>query len=676
MLILFETLITIRSKACFTMKFEKKRISMEKRINWICVLILFALLACTNKANKLDIALQQAKENKKELIKVLEYLKDDSLKYRALCFLIENMPYHDYYEGNNLKKYLKYFEVYSDGRHKPEQIVDSLNKADGGFSMHSLIHKYDIANVDSSLLVNNIEWAFKVWQEQPWGKNVCFDDFCEFVLPYRVGDESLTEWREQLYNKYNPLLDSIRCLPQAEDPLFVAQFLIDEWQKKPYNWTMLFPEGPHLGPITTELKAGSCREFTDGVIYILRAVGIPCGTDKTIMRGDNNASHFWAFVLDKNRKTYVTEPIIWTKATKARIMMAKTHRVTYGMNKKWIKTNGDISCLYPTFRYACLQDVTSVYNDSTIYQIRVSAEDMYNGINQKELVYLCLSNRNQWIPVDFAAMQGKQVCFNNVGAGTVCVVATWDGSTLKVQSDPFLVEKETGELKFYHPRNEKEDIALYAKFYLTEGYGDLVYRMAGGVVEGSNRADFADADTLHLIEKAPQRLLTAVYLDNSHLYRYIRYKGPKDSYSNIAELALYENEQDTIPLAGKIMGTPGCWDGDGSHEYTNVFDGDPYTSFDYKYADGGWAGLDLKTRHAIRKIVYVPRNRDNFVRKGDCYELFYWGEGQWRSLGKQIADSDVLNYSIPKGSLLYLRNHSRGNAERIFEYKEGEQRFW
>ena len=60
---------------------------------------------------------------------------------------------------------------------------------------------------------------------------------------------------------------------------------------------MSFPEGPHLGPATTELKAGSCREFTDGVIYILRSVGIPCGTDKTIMRGDNNASHFWAFVI-------------------------------------------------------------------------------------------------------------------------------------------------------------------------------------------------------------------------------------------------------------------------------------------------------------------------------------------------------------------------------------------
>lgn len=88
--------------------------------------------------------MQQAENNKEELIKVLKYFKNDTLKYRAACFLIANMPYHDYYEGNDLKKYLKYFEVYLDGRHKPEQMVDSLNKADGGFSMHSYSKRFTV----------------------------------------------------------------------------------------------------------------------------------------------------------------------------------------------------------------------------------------------------------------------------------------------------------------------------------------------------------------------------------------------------------------------------------------------------------------------------------------------------------------------------------------------------
>lgn len=64
---------------------------------------LFALLACTNETKQLDIALQQAKDNKEELEKVLTHFENDSLKYRAACFLIENMPYHDYYEGEGLE---------------------------------------------------------------------------------------------------------------------------------------------------------------------------------------------------------------------------------------------------------------------------------------------------------------------------------------------------------------------------------------------------------------------------------------------------------------------------------------------------------------------------------------------------------------------------------------------
>lgn len=203
------------------------------------------------------------------------------------------------------------------------------------------------------------------------------------------------------------------------------------------------------------------------------------------------------------------------------------------------------------------------------------------------------------------------------------------------------IDKTTDKMRFYHATDDKQSVNLYCKFYITEGY-DLVDRVKGGVIGSSNRKDFADADTVYLIEKAPQRLWTTVHLPENNPYRYIRYKGPAGSYSNIAELALYGNEEDSASLKGEIMGTPGCWDGDGSHEYTNVFDGDAHTSFDYKYADGDWTGLDLKTPRVIRKIVYVPRHWDNFVRKGDCYELFYWGDGQWQSLGRQTVNSDAL----------------------------------
>ena len=92
--------------------------------------------------------------------------------------------------------------------------------------------KYDIREVDSAYLVHNIDWAFRVWREQPWGKKVSFENFCEYVLPYRVGDECPVEWRERLYDKYNSLLDSIRLKPESVFPWIVADALLDSLKKR------------------------------------------------------------------------------------------------------------------------------------------------------------------------------------------------------------------------------------------------------------------------------------------------------------------------------------------------------------------------------------------------------------------------------------------------------------
>jgi hypothetical protein len=133
------------------------------------------------------------------------------------------------------------------------------------------------------------------------------------------------------------------------------------------------------------------------------------------------------------------------------------------------------------------------------------------------------------------------------------------------------------------------------------------------------------------VDKVPERLFITVHINGNKKYRYVRYKGGEGSYCNIAEIEFYSMVSDSIPLSGEIIGTPGCWQGDGSHEYTKAFDGDPYTSFDYIDSSSGWTGLDLGNSHNINKIRYVPRNRDNFIRKGDIYELFYWKNKKWNS---------------------------------------------
>lgn len=56
-----------------------------------------------------------------------------------------------------------------------KQVADSVKKVYGPLGEPE--KKHDIREVDSAYLCNNIEWAFKVWREQPWGKNVSFETF-------------------------------------------------------------------------------------------------------------------------------------------------------------------------------------------------------------------------------------------------------------------------------------------------------------------------------------------------------------------------------------------------------------------------------------------------------------------------------------------------------------------
>ena len=646
-------------------------------VNRITILVFtICIMASCSFGETLEETLNKAGENRIELEKVLSHYKNDSLKYQAACFLIENMNNHVFSDGPELKKYLKYYECVSGRHNKIDFIIDSLTQADGEFVINKLQKKSDLQYIDSDYLIDNIEWAFKVWQEQPWGENVDFKQFCEYILPYRVGDEVPVSWRENLYCIYNPMLDNVRNLPKAKDPLFVAQVLLDSLKLKVVTFTSLLPAGPHVGPNVVNWRSGTCRELADMVTYVLRSIGIPCTMDY-ILRGDNNANHYWNVVVSKDNKEYMIEfpGVLFRPVEEYDAPKGKVYRKTFSLNNEDLRRADTYSFLiHPLFRNPLFIDVTSSYGKWN-RDVILSSKILYNKSYFNDLVYLCLSRRQEWIPVAWATLKNDSIFFPNVEGGVVGCLGVWDGFKFTQSSDPFLIEKETNEIRYFTPDTQLDTVRILYKFPLfNETY---TFRMPGGVFEGSNDRSFKLKDTLHLIKKAPERLYNTVCIDsNNKKYRYVRYKGGKGSHCNIAEIEFYTDNNSLVPLSGEIIGTPGCWQKDGSHEYTMAFDGDPYTSFDYIESASGWTGLDLGIPYEIKKIRYAPRNRDNFIRKGDNYELFYWKGEKWNSSGLIQAQSDSLVYVVPRGALLYLKNHSRGKDERIFEYVEDKIKFW
>ncbi len=646
--------------------------------NYIIGLICLSLfVACTGKDRLLENALTQAGTNRVELEKVLDRYRDtDEEKYRAACFLIRNMPFYHSCEGKELEKYWHYFKAHSTNNKGAQYIVDSLEQADGLFSMALLTKRKDIEVVDSAFLATHIDWAFKVWREQPWGKHVTFRDFCEYILPYRIGDEPLSLWREELYGQYNSLLDSLRATSSATDPLQAAQVVLTHLQQWKYRYTSLFPVGPHVGPNILQWRAGSCRDLSDGLIYVCRALGIPCGTDQVLLRGDCNTGHFWNFTLDKTGMSYVTDfpnEGVW-KPCKDYIVKrkGKVYRITYSLNEYLMKQGGKVLDIYPTFRTPFFHDVTLPYLEHPRKFVEIEKESLQRVPANGETVYLCLSSKQEWVPIDYIQYQGGNIRFERIEGGITCIVALWKHHRIIPLCSPFHVDECTSEIRYYNPKAECQTVNLYMKFHMP-AHDYLYERMLGGVIEGSSSEDFEQADTVYAITEKPYRRFNIARLKTEKSYRYMRYRGAKDSHSHIAELGFYG--KDTMLLQGRVIGTPSSQGKDGRYEYPNVFDGNTETSFEYAEEGIGWAGMDFGRPMRVEKAVYTPANRVNFIYKGYDYELYYWADGRWNSLGRQTATADSLVYRAPVNALLYLKCHSEGKEERIFEYKDEKQIF-
>lgn len=80
-------------------------------------------------------------------------------------------------------------------------LYDSL-KLEFGNPNANLTRVEDIKILSADYLIHNIDHAFRQWKDGYWATHLSFDEFCEYLLPYRVGYENVEKWREELENRY------------------------------------------------------------------------------------------------------------------------------------------------------------------------------------------------------------------------------------------------------------------------------------------------------------------------------------------------------------------------------------------------------------------------------------------------------------------------------------------
>lgn len=648
-------------------------------------LMVLGTISCSRYPKDVEIALRLAGNNRGELEKTLEYYSTypgDSLKLRAAQFLIANMP--GLYTRISLRTdlYVQACRQYIRRKKDPYTVVDSLN-------MHCRRDKDEVINdvhaVTSDFLIANIEYSFKVWQEQPWGKLVSFDDFCELILPYRVKDERLAlDWKKMFYDRFQPVIDSL-CREGCRDVITVCKVLNKQLMSEDWYTTAIDDVGlPALSPDEAiSLRTGTCPQRVELGMYVMRALGIPVATDFIEQWPYRSSRHYWNAVMDSLRHMHVFVATDSNPEDQNHGKMGKVYRVTTKMQPdQVIPRKEQTEAVPPVFRRNRVVDVTTEYIPDAI---DVNIDLVREYINGHRLAYLCVFNNQQWVPITWGRIQGTHVFFSSVEKEIACAVAIYEDQEYSFASYPFIIG-EDDQIRYIKPDTSELISVMLTRKYGYIGFGSKSHtEMQGGLFQAGNDTLPVCPITLYRIEDGSKVCVyNKIGVNPSKPYRYAWYYSAPGSCCNIAELVFYNPQGEE--LKGKRIGTTCVLHP--LYSPDKAFDGDILTFYHSCQLNDAWIGLDFGKPEWISSIYFVPRNDDNYIKPGDLYELQYLSVDGWHSIGEKIVSERSLKYNedpsvvitydrVPSKALYRLRNLTRGKEERIFEIDEkGNQVWW
>ena len=645
---------------------------MHIRILLFFFLVLYT--ACSSDTEqRLNYALEFAGKNRTELEKVLVHYAEEPEKLAAARFLIENMPYHYGYSSWQLDSIKQVFTEaiqrksisLLDNRLVLEEKVVQRWKP---FAHMKGPKIYDAHIITADFLIENIDLSFNVWKKYPWNKHLSFEDFCELILPYRIGDEPLSNWRKLYHDYYMPLLDS---LYQGGD-VIEAGSTISRILKEEEFYTNNHFTLPHLGgEYLFHNRVGYCRDGCDVVNYAMRSVGIPVTTDFYIYSPDLRTWHCWNAIRDTMGTYYpfwYTQDSIKRSVTNDNRRKGKVYRNCFGLQQgRFMEFMTDNKVL-PFFRNAFMRDMTANYSGENEVSLPISDTDI-------AYVYLCIFNNNgTWEPVDIAPVLRGKATFNDIEPDIVFQLIHIEKGEKKTYGHPFVYD--TQELIHFIPDTTQLVTAnLTRKFpFRTYQYGHLNRNTIGLKFYGSHTPS-GSKQLLHTFTDSIFTNRIPLVFHPTAPYRYIHLHAPEDHQMELCEIVFYRDSAGTQPLSPRLLqNAEGQYPTD-EHSALAMIDGDPLTFFKSKDTNIKLT-LDLGEKAELGKILYIPRNDDNYIVPNECYELYFQdGANGWKLWKQEIANSQILQYNVPKNALFWLHNSTKGQEEQIFFIQDGKQVF-
>ncbi|MCG8698235.1 MAG: hypothetical protein MI922_09285 [Bacteroidales bacterium] len=610
--------------------------------------IALTISSCTSYPEEIEEVIEMAGDNKKELTNVIKYYSkrsSDSLKLKAAIFLIKHMPQNAYLDGPRRKDFNSMFKEFTNDKRlgiaKKKELYKQYYKNHGN---PPKVVKRDIDIITDDFIIDNIEYAFKAWNKIPKPLKSDFEEFCDYVLPYKAGNEILTNnSREILFKKHSWVHDSLNA---GVPTMRVIHYLFDSIS---YQFDANVPEFPYSLTIEQmyHMNFGLCTHAVYYKVFLLRALGIPAATESLLQYGDHyHSGHDWLIAKTGSNKFTSLEPI-----SKRRIYdtILKSDCIPQIIRDL---PSGKII-------------VTNQYQD--VFDLNIPVR---NAASIGEY-YLCLFNKNvNFNPVINGIGVKDNVLFQNIGRHCVYFPGYASNNRFTQIDYPFYLNKNN--IIRFKPSGKTVEKAIITRKYPPFHFRkrnkmnwkrslEECYVLASNDPEFKGAVKILDFDNFNSFQPQMYRV--------QRFGKYKYFKITHDSSQRrpfIAEIRFKNSASEDIKGDFSYVG--------GKADIVKISDQNSLTYVEIKNK----CSVEFHTKDPVNvKYVQIQtRNDDNNIKVGDNYTLYYW-DRNWISLGSQVAKDTMLVYNkVPFHALYWLQNNTGGREELPFTFNEYGHQVW
>lgn len=367
-------------------------------------------------------------------------ISNDTLKLRVLKFIEDNVDIHYsrmYYWQDSLKNKVDFNELSFEDYNTSKLKLNELKKFNKVKQIFYNVPDRQI--LTKEMLIKIIDIGVDNWSK-PWNRNLKFNDFCNYLLPYRSQSEPLEDCTDIFKNKFsnfsgNNCADICNNVNTNLNKWFLSSFAYENRSEGGY---MLSPSQMFFR------KEGLCEDMCNLSVYSMRTLGLPVSVDFTPAWATSSYNHMWCTYIDEDGTHKPFEAI--TGLSNNFVIFrepGKVFRITYcnQLNSLANKINND-EIPYGHLRQRNIVDVTNEYWPTSSINCRLFAAPSQNKIS-----YISVFNSLRWIPVDWGKVYNDSVLFKNLSIGSVYLPINYEKGQIIVASNPVLIESDKKKIE-------------------------------------------------------------------------------------------------------------------------------------------------------------------------------------------------------------------------------------